>query len=229
MLTFLSHLTHRRNWGKVPRSLPYSPHHAPTSRDLKEGYLQLWSSTRTTKPEGKSRMRPPASTSGPPSGPLRPPPPPPRNPGLLTPGTSSLSPGSAPPLLPPTASAFVRWRPASAGGSSAANPETCPSRPRPHPGRGRGGRGVASSSAFRLPVPSCRSRTLPGPPASSYRYPHHSPAPQSSAYRSRAACPRRSWQTAEWRGRGAVGHQQRIGKPWTVLKTWARSSWGICR
>lgn len=30
---------------------------------------------------------------------------------------------------------------------------------------------MASSSAFRFLVPSCLSRTLPGPPASSYTYP----------------------------------------------------------
>ena len=175
MLMFLSHLHHRRNWEKMPSSLPYSPHHTPTFHELKEGYSQLWSSTRTTKPEGKSRMRPPASTSGPPSCSLHPP---------STATESRASSHQEPPLSPlalhrpfsrPLPLPTAGRRPVSASSSSAANPETCLSHPQPHPGCSRGGHGAASSCAFRFLLPSCLSRTLPGPPASSYTYP--SPLP----------------------------------------------------
>lgn len=98
MLIFLNHLNHRRNWKSATsaaRSLPHSPHHTPTTHDLKgvtysSGQHQDHKTWREIQGETPCKYLLPF--------PLLPAPPHHKGiKGLLTPASSSLSP---PTLLP---------------------------------------------------------------------------------------------------------------------------------
>lgn len=227
MLIFLSHLSHRRNWKhtlSVLRSPPHSPCHTHTSWDLKGGYLQLWSSTRATKPERKCKVRPPpASISCPsfcspsPHPPPATPPPHPRPPA--TPIRESRSRASSdqapPPSLPisafhplpspshcPSHSAGRRPVPLCSG--SRANPETCLSHPQTHPGCRRG------VAVWLLPVPSASCSPQRRQDTSSdlelplIPVPLHSPTPHTIPFMGTELCVNEGTTRLESGGGGAL-------------------------